>query len=70
MPVLVRYILARLSIGFALGGASALAILFLNPLVFGSPVGMLEMLLVVYGFGSAFALGYLATALGIEDDEP
>lgn len=66
MPALVRYVLARLSIGFALGSASAIGILLVNPAVVGGSAGILEILLVVYALGSAFALGYLATALGIE----
>jgi len=68
MPVLIRYVLARLGIGFALGSASAIGILFVNPTLLGGSAGLLEIWLVVYALGSAFALGYLATALGIDYD--
>lgn len=66
MPDVVRYVLARLSIGFSLGSVSAIAILLVNPAILGSSVGPLEIWLVVYALGSAFALGYLATALCID----
>ncbi|WP_411034058.1 hypothetical protein [Shinella sp. BYT-45] len=69
MPVLVRYILARLCTGFVLGTISAAGILLVNPAAFGGPTSVLEVLLVAYGLGSAFAAGYLATALANEHDE-
>ncbi|CAK7256340.1 hypothetical protein KYK30_04955 [Shinella yambaruensis] len=69
MPALVHYILSRLCIGFALGALSAVAVLQLEPPAFGASPGPLEALLVIYGIGSAFALGYLATALGWENME-
>lgn len=69
MPALVRYMLSRLCIGFALGAASTVAVLLLEPSAFGAALGPLEVLLVIYSIGAAFALGYLATALAWEKTE-
>lgn len=69
MPALVRYMVARMGIGFSLGATSALLGLQFNPIVFGGELQILEVFLVVYGMGSAFALGYLATALAVEQTE-
>ncbi|MCQ4633977.1 hypothetical protein GB927_028355 [Shinella sp. CPCC 100929] len=69
MPALVRYMLSRLFIGFVLGVGSAVAILQVEPPPFGATLGPLEALLFTYGVGSAFSLGYLATALGWDNME-
>ncbi|MEW9612805.1 hypothetical protein AB3G45_02895 [Shinella sp. S4-D37] len=69
MPALVRYMLSRLLIGFVLGVGSAVAILQVEPPAFGAALSPLEALLFSYSIGAAFALGYLATALGWENTE-
>ncbi|ANH08603.1 hypothetical protein [Shinella sp. HZN7] len=69
MPVLICYMLSRLFIGFVLGAVSAVAVLQLEPPAFGAALGPLEAMLVIYSIGAAFALGYLATALGWENTE-
>jgi hypothetical protein len=66
MPKLIRYILGRLCIGFALGAITAVSVLRLEPPAFGASPSPLEASLLIYGIGSAFALGYRATALGSE----
>lgn len=66
VPVLVRFILVRLTIGFTLGTVSAGAILSINPQVLGGTPGCLETLLFTYALGSVFALGYLGTALCLD----
>lgn len=68
MPTLVRYVLTRLAIGFGIGAASAL-VLTLWPISFFASVDTwLEVALIVWGIGSLFALGYLATSLATETD--
>lgn len=67
MPVLIRYILIRMSLGFALGAGAAVALMLLAPGAVGSPSRLLEAMLIIYGLGSTFALGYLATALASDD---
>lgn len=69
MPLLISYILIRVSIGFALGAATAVAILFEWFLTDATFLGPLEMWLVIYGFGSVFGLGYLATSLALDADD-
>jgi hypothetical protein len=69
MPRLVSFMLTRLSIGFALGIATALAIWSNGfPAISGSHGhhDFVALCLFVYGFGSSIALGYLATALVLE----
>lgn len=66
MPALVRYMLSRLFIGFVLGVGSAFAIIEIQPPAFGAALGPFEALLFTYSIGAAFALSYLATALGWE----
>ncbi|MBP1847953.1 hypothetical protein J2046_006238 [Rhizobium petrolearium] len=69
MPALISYILIRVSIGFALGAATAVAILTQS--LSGSilSIGLLEIWLTIYGFGSVFGLGYLATSLAFDAEE-
>jgi hypothetical protein len=67
-PGLVQYMLVRLAIGFAMGSFAAVALLVFAPISLGAPGQWLEILLVIYGFGSVFALGFLATALASEND--
>ena len=66
MPPLIRYVITRMSIGFALGAVVAMALVVFSPEAIGSPSGLLETGLIVYGLGSTFAAGYLATALALE----
>lgn len=66
MPNLIAYILIRLSTGFAIGAAVAGYLLLFIPEVIGNPQTLLEIWLSVYGLGSNFALGFLATALAQE----
>lgn len=66
MPSLVIYIIVRLTTGFTLGTAVAVTLLILVPGALGRPGTALEMWLPIYGFGSCFALGYLATSLAQE----
>lgn len=68
MPVLIRYILVRISLGFILGASSAIGIILLSPGVVSAPAHPAEILFIVYGLGSTFALGYLATALAFEKE--
>lgn len=71
MPPLITYMLTRLSIGFGLGSASATLLILFEPgaVGSGSPSQPLEWCLVIYGLGSTFAMGYLATALAMEGEE-
>ena len=69
MPPLITYMLTRLSIGFGLGSASATLLILFEPGAVGSPSQPLEWCLVIYGLGSTFAMGYLATALAMEGEE-
>ncbi|CAN7634914.1 hypothetical protein [Neorhizobium sp. LjRoot104] len=66
MPHLISYIITRLAAGFVIGAATASAIII-------GPLGAHELSyqhlatwLTVYGIGSSFALGYLATSLAFE----
>lgn len=68
MPVLIRYIIVRLLLGAAIGCLSGIALLVIAPQALGSPRRWLEIGLILYGFASIFALGYLATALAGESD--
>ena len=68
MPILVRFMLLHLGIGFALGTASAVVILCVSPQALGGAMEMIETLLFIYALGAAFALGYLGTALGFDRD--
>jgi hypothetical protein len=69
MPPLIRYIIVRLSIGFTIGCAFALAVIY-GPL---EPYAMsgrdIATWLMVYGLASTFALGFLATALALDPGE-
>lgn len=67
MPALIRYILVRISLGFFLGAACAIGLILMSPGIVSAPATLLEIMLVVYGLGSTFALGYLATALAFEE---
>ncbi|TCV62278.1 hypothetical protein EDE05_13115 [Neorhizobium sp. R1-B] len=69
MPLLISYIIIRVSIGFALGAATALAILLQWFVTGPTTLAALEMWLVIYGFGSVFGLGYLATSLALDADD-
>ena len=62
-------ILLRISTGFLIGAAVAVAIV--NQWTEKQALSMapLEILLTVYGLGSVFGLGYLATALLFEAEE-
>lgn len=68
MPSLVRYVFARLAIGFSIGAISVLILTLCSISIFGSLKSWLEIALMVWGVGSVFALGFLATALAMEDD--
>ena len=68
MPPLVTYMLTRILIGFGLGAASATFLILFEPRAVGSPSHPLEWCLVIYGFGTPIAMGYLATALAMEDN--
>ena len=65
MPIVVRFMLLRLAIGFALGATSAAVILCVSPQALGGTPGLAEALLFIYALGAAFALGYLGTALSL-----
>ena len=69
MPLLISYIIIRVSIGFALGAATALAILLQWFVTGPTTLAALEMWPVIYGFGSVFGLGYLATSLALDADD-
>jgi hypothetical protein len=56
-----------MSIGFTLGAGAAVTLVVFTPEAIGSPSGLLETGLIVYGLGSTFAAGYLATALALDD---
>jgi hypothetical protein len=66
MPTLIRYIITRMSTGFALGAGTAMALVAFTPQAIGSPSEVLEICLIVYGLGSTFAAGYLGTALAMD----
>jgi hypothetical protein len=66
MPPLIRYVITRMSIGFAMGAGAAMAMVAFTPTAIGSPSGLLETSLLAYGLGSTFAIGYLATALALD----
>lgn len=68
MPVLVRYIIVRLSVGAVIGSVSCMVVLVTAPRALGSPGQWLEIALIMYGFASVFALGFLATALASEGE--
>ncbi|MEP9389096.1 hypothetical protein [Mesorhizobium sp. KR9-304] len=68
MSPLIRYIITRMSIGFALGASTAMALVVFTPEAIGSPSGPLEICMIIYGLGSTFAAGYLATALATGSD--
>jgi hypothetical protein len=68
MPALIRFMLQRLSIGFALGAGTAVALAGLDAGAIGYASQPLAILLMIYGLGSTFALGYLGTALAMEDE--
>jgi hypothetical protein len=54
--------IVRLTTGFALGTPLAVTLLIFVPGTLGQPGTALEMWLPIYGLGSFFALGYLATS--------
>lgn len=66
MPDLIRYVITRLSIGFLIGSACALCLMAGRLLDYPFSDSHLGLWLVVWGMGSTFALGYLATALAFE----
>jgi hypothetical protein len=66
MPQLISYIIIRMTIGFAIGTAAATAII-IGPLSdYAFSYHDLATWLTVYGIGSTFALGYLATSVAFE----
>ena len=66
MPTLIHFLLVRLSTGFLLGAALAGALVAINGPALGNPDSALEVGLLMYAFGSSFAIGYLASAMVIE----
>lgn len=66
MPTLIQFLLVRLSTGFLLGAALAGALVAINGPALGNPDSALEVGLLMYAFGSSFAIGYLASAMVIE----
>ncbi|MFB9952138.1 hypothetical protein ACFFP0_25105 [Rhizobium puerariae] len=70
MPPLISYMLVRISIGFTLGAAAAVAILAQAPdFPALSMIGLIAIWLMVYGLGSIFGLGYLATSLAFDAEK-
>lgn len=68
MPSLVHYVFVRLAIGFGIGASSVLILTAFSISIFGNLRSWLEIALMVWGIGSVFALGFLATALAMEDE--
>ena len=66
MPDLVICMIVRLATGFPLGATIAVTLLIFVPDALGRPGTALEMWLPIYGLGSCFALGCLATSLAQE----
>lgn len=70
MPTLVAFMIRHFGNGFLLGTAAALAGVILAPgstaaqLIAGNLVGLV---LVLFGIGSSFGMGSLATALWLDD---
>jgi hypothetical protein len=71
MPQLIAFMLTRLSIGFALGMLTALAIWFNGFAPAGSAASSSDYYIAqavfLYLFGSTIALGYLSTALWLDE---
>lgn len=71
MPGLIFFILTRLSIGFAIGCAAGFAIWRSGFSDMGAGLGSLEHLVIeglfIYLFASAIGMGYLATALLLDE---
>jgi hypothetical protein len=63
MPPMIKFMVTRLLIGFSIGGLTAVALILGAPTSVGNPKTCLAGVLIIYGLGSVFALGYLATAL-------
>lgn len=68
MPSPIRYVCVRLAIGFGIGASSVLILTAFSVSIFASLRSSLEIALMVWGIGSVFALGFLATALAMEDE--
>lgn len=67
MPILIRFMIHHLSVGFVIGAAAAALLLVIQPERIGeSP--LLTLWLYVFSFGAPLALGSLALALLAEDD--
>lgn len=66
MPPLISFMITRLSTGFVIGCVCGLACIW-GPLApYSVQSSAVSILLTLYGFGSTFSLGYLATALVLE----
>jgi hypothetical protein len=68
MPPLISFMITRMSIGFLIGCVCGLACIW-GPLApYSIQSSVVSILLMLYGFGSTFSLGYLATALVLEGE--
>lgn len=71
MPLLIGFLIRHFTNGFLLGAAATMAAIIAQPdamatqLVSESPIGLV---LLVFGLGSSFGMGSLATALWLEAD--
>lgn len=63
----LRFCLIHLFLGFLIGGAAAVAISLTAPLTLGFSILTPEGGLFIYGMGSSFSAGSLATALSFSD---